>query len=143
METKRTARWSFRLFAGALGLVAMVLPRLPRIRPRDIAGGVIPVGPFSGGLLDGNTMLMSALLVAFAGIMTVLQPAPTRQSAVILGLAPTVWMLIVMLFHGPGDIWPIALVFAAGYGALMALVGVGLGKSVAWLSRAGRSPGAV
>jgi hypothetical protein len=116
----------------------MVLPRLPPIRPTAIVGGVIPVGPFSGGLLDVNAMLTSVLLVASAAIITWLRPARSRQLVLIFGLTPTAWMVVVMLLHGPGDIWPIALGFAVVYGALMAVVGVGLGKLVAWLSRAGR-----
>jgi len=36
--------------------------------------------------------------------------------------------------HGPGDIWPIALVLAIGYGAVMALVGFGVGKLAARIS---------
>jgi hypothetical protein len=137
VEIDKNPRWSFRLVAGALGLVAMVLPRLPRIRPRDIVGGVIPVGPFSGGFLDGNIILMSALLIVFAGIMTWLLPTRAWKSAVILGLAPAGWLVIAMVLHGSGDIWPIALLLAVGYGALMATGGVGIGKFVARLSRAG------
>lgn len=137
METNRNSKWSFRLFQGMLGLVAMVLPRIQGIRPADMAGGVIPIGPFSGGLLDANTMLMSTLLVIFAGLMTVLRPTQALESTVILGLGPTVWMVITMVLHGPGSIWPIAIAFALGYGALMAMVGTGVVKLVAWLSRAG------
>ena len=139
MGIERTRAWPFHLLVAALGLVAMVLPRLPHVRPNDtVAGGVIAVGPFSGGLLGGNTMLMSALLVASAGITMRLWPARAWESAMILGLAPTAWMVIDMVLHGPGDIWPIALVVAAGYGSLM----VGLGKFVAWLLTPGTSPGA-
>ena len=100
METERSPGRSIRVLAGALGLIAMVLPRLPRIRPHDTVAGVIPVGHFSGGLLDGNTLLMSVLLVASAGIMTGLRPARAWESAWILGLAPTAWMVIVMMWHG-------------------------------------------
>jgi hypothetical protein len=140
METERSPGRSIRVLAGALGLIAMVLPRLPRIRPHDTVAGVIPVGPFSGGLLDGNTLLMSVLLVASAGIMTGLRPARAWESAWILGLAPTAWMVIVMMWHGPGDIWPVALVVAAGYGVGMAMLGVILGRCVAWLVSTGRPP---
>ena len=134
----RTPTWSFRQLAGALALVAMVVPRLPGLRPRDLAGGVIPIGPFSGGLFDANTTLMSVLLIVLAGVVTALRPARALELAVIFGLAPTAWMVIMMTLHGPGDIWPIALAFAMGYGTLMAAVGIGAGKLVAWLSGAGR-----
>jgi hypothetical protein len=124
---------SFRLLAAAIGLLAVVLPRLPHIRPAHIAGGII-LGPFSAGLLDGNVRLMSVLLVAFAAILTWLRPMSAWQSAVILAFAPAIWMVIVMVLHGPGDIWPIALVLAIGYGAVMALVGFGVGKLAARIS---------
>jgi hypothetical protein len=140
VEIKGSERWSFGLLAAALGLIAMVLPRVPRIRPEDIAGGVISIDPFSAGLLDGNNTVMSALLVAFVAIMTWLRPTFVWQTAIILGLAPAAWLSIVMIVHGPGDIWPIALVVAVGYGALIAGVGMGLGKFVALLSKRVRRP---
>jgi hypothetical protein len=46
VEVVRTADWLLRLFAGAIGLVAMVLSRLPHIVPADLAGGTIPIGLF-------------------------------------------------------------------------------------------------
>ena len=130
------------LLAAALALTSMVAPRLPGVRPRDIAGGVIPVGPLSGGLLDANTVLMSVLLVACSAGLTGLQPQRTKQWGLLFGLAPTTWMVVVMILHGPGDIWPIALVFAMTYGGLVTLLGLGIGTLLARLLFRGTSAGA-
>lgn len=142
MEIKRISDWSFRLIAAALGLIAMVLPRLPGIRLSDMGEGMTPVGPFSGWLTDGNVVLMSALLIAFPGVLTWLWPERASQSAAIIGLAPAAWSIVLMVLYGWNGFWIIALAFAVGYGGVMAVFGVVLGKSVAWLSRAGRPPGA-
>jgi hypothetical protein len=134
VEIERSSRWSFRVLGAAFGLIAMVLPRLPGIRPTDTADGVTPVGPFSAGLADGNIVLMSALLIVSAAAMTLIRPLRAQEAAVIVGLAPAVWTVIVMMLHGGGGFWIIALAFALGYGGIMAVFGVVLGKAVAWLS---------
>ena len=143
MTTLNMARWQFPLLSGALALGAMVVPRLPHIRPRDIAGGVIPVGPLSGGLLDANTLLMSALLLGSTAALTAIRPRDARRWGLVFGLTPMVWMAAVMVLHGLADIWPIALLFAFGYGALMALLGVGVGKLLARVAHTATSRGAV
>jgi hypothetical protein len=77
---------------------------------------------------------MSILLVASAAIMTWLRPISGWQLVVILALAPAMWLVIVVVLHGPGDIWPMALVLAIAYGSVMALIGFGLGKLLARIS---------
>ena len=134
-------RLSFVL-AGVLTLASMLVPRLPGIRPRDIAGGVIPVGPLSGGLLDANTMVMTGLLLASAAAMTALRPQRAKQWGLLFAFAPTAWMAVVMVLHGPGNIWPIALVFATAYGGLVTLLGLGIGKLLARLFHQEASAGA-
>ena len=142
MEIEKTPDWSFRLIAAALGIIAMVLPRLPGIRLSGMGEGMTPVGPFSGWLTDGNVVLMSALLIVFPGVLTWLWPERASQSAAIVGLAPAVWSVILIVLHGGNGFWIIALAFAVGYGGIMSVTGVALSKSAAYLLRARRPPDA-
>ena len=143
-EFLRTSDWSFRFLAAALGFVAMVLPRLPGFRLSDMGEGMTQVGAFSGWLTDGNVLLMSALLIVFPGVLAWLWPERAAQAAAIVGLAPTVWsvILMVMVLRGANGFWILALAFAFGYGGILAVTGVILAKSAAYLLRARRPPGA-
>jgi hypothetical protein len=133
-EIGTKSNWSFRLIAAALAFVAMVLPRLPGFRLNGVGEARQPIGPFSGWLTDGNVGLMSGLLIGSAAVMTWLWPARVQQSVVIIGLAPAVWTVILLMLHGWGEgYWIIALAFAAGYGGILAVTGAVLVKSLAWL----------
>ena len=136
MEIRKISDSSFRLLAAALGIIAMVLPRLPGIRLSEMGEGMRQVGPFSGWLTDGNVGLMSALLVAFPGVLTWIWPERGPQSAAIIGLAPAAWSIVLMVLYGWNGFWIIALAFAVGYGAIMAVTGVVLAKSAAYLLKA-------
>jgi len=128
--------WSFRLIAVTLAVVAMVVPRVPGFRLSDVGEAKEPIGPLSGWLTDGNVGLMSGLLIGFAGVLTWLWPARVHQSVVVIGLAPAVWTVILLMLHGWGEgYWVIALAFAAGYGGILAVTGAVLVKSLAWLRR--------
>ncbi len=137
MTDQNKAHWPFDLLSGALAVVAIVVPRLPGIRPTDVVAGGIRVGPFSGGLIDANTLVMSVLLLSFAAVVTAIRPWEALRRGITFGLTPMVWMAAVMVLHGPGDIWPIALVLTLGYGAVIASVGVAVGKFFGWLFHIG------
>jgi hypothetical protein len=140
MEIAKISDRTIRLLAATLGSAAIVLPRVEGVRAEGEVYGEVPVGPFSGGLVDGNVLVMSALLIASAGLVTWLWPARAPRPAVIVGLAPAAWSLVLIVVHGDEGFWPLILAFALGYGGVMAATGVVLGKAAAWLSRVRRPP---
>lgn len=115
----------------------MLLPRVEGISRSEVEGPE-PVGLFSGWITDGNVVLMSLLLIASAALLTLLWPARAPRPAVIVGLAPAAWSLIVIDWRADEGFWPLIVAFVLGYGGVMAVAGVVLAKSAVWLSRAGK-----
>ncbi len=121
--------------AGVLAAISVVLPRFGPF------GTVVhPHGPWSSGILEGNALLMLALLALSAAIPMAMWPVRAMRVGLVVALAPVAWVAFITIFRGQGSLFPIAMAFGFAMGAVAAGVGVTLGMLVGRLrgvSRAG------
>jgi hypothetical protein len=97
------------------------------------AGVLVPalVQACSGWWLDSGYRVGSGaiMILALGFVAGLLRPTDRGRSLAALVLGVAAGSGAVLLWHGPGTLWPIVLVFAAMIAAVAALAGAGL----AWL----------
>jgi hypothetical protein len=100
-----------------LAFVGEALPRALQLSARS-----------QTGLLSARVLTGALLFFAGALLMGTIDPSRALSWSLVVGSGPLVHFLLRMLYQRPVSLWPIAVVLAAAFGWVPAILGALLGR---------------
>lgn len=102
--------------AGILAGASLGLPRLLNLNDH-----------YRGAFLTAEAYAMSAGLLLSGFILGAIDPKRAARWGVAVGMAPLLGMIVSMTGDGPGNLWPVAIVFSLLLGLPPATLGAFVG----------------
>jgi hypothetical protein len=115
--------------AGAFAFCAVQIPLLIATAP---VAGISDPGWF---LNSGRNVLLVGLTLAIGAVMLTVRRQASDRDAVFYGIGAVVAMIVTLVAIGPGNIFPIVIVFGAG----LVVFAVGAGGTLGAAVRARRT----
>ena len=124
-----------QLLSGLAGALAFCVVQIPLLIATPAAGGIDDPGWF---LNSGRNVLLVGLTLAIGAAILTARKRASDRDAVFFGIGAVAAMVVTLFAIGPGNIFPIVIVF----GAALVVFAVGAGGTLGAAVRARRTQAA-